>query len=997
MTDTQTAFLTRILPTLPAPDSFGNAPVYYALGLGYERPQQTPHSSIQSLIARCTALSNAGHNAYMALGSFKDPLAGRKQANAVAFKSVWADIDAGKEGSKYANATEALADLTRFIETTALYPTYIVSSGMGLHVYWAFTSNVDGNIWKQIATLFHQLCKQEGLDIDPSRATDGASVLRLPGTMHTKSGRMVQVIMDSGIMYAPADFVSNMGGKLHDVAPVVPVAPVNVPQIVTGESLGALVGMGPEPPKADAERIARNCPQILAMGHSAYPAWFTAMTVLRRCVNGLEWAHKLSALCPEKYDSAITERRFYEAHEDMPAKCATFERLEPKWCEACQYKGQLKSPVQLDRMAVAPVPAPQATTVAPIATAEAQKCGLVVPPINGHLQFPDGWKSDYIPINSRAYEVTHDGIVHVTTKVKGNELETTRNTICDSRLYFKHSEVMVKNHRPHRSFLFDAYHPSGEMETVRYIVDEDSGPQNTMNWFNNAKMFPLNPSATGNVFMGFMNAYLNSVVHRAKEIRTFDNFGWIDDFIEPDTKQRTTGFITGDGVITTNGVYEAGYYSDSTLKAAKYLFTNAGTIEDWKHVPRMYQTLDLKIGQLAMCFSFAAPLMKYSVMEARNCILNIWSGKGGLGKSSVLLAASTVWGNPGESFFAKDSTFAAIEHKLAVWNNMPAMLDELTEMTDEKMTNLAFAICSGKQREKMNRGGASMVETGDWETCTFCTANKSFKECIARRHADTDAATKRVMDYEWDGNVPESRPDVLNYIRACLDIGSRNYGKAGPEFLFQLMQQPERLDGLRRYATDWATAHGFKGDERFMAYPLAVAMQAGRWAVEMNLLEYDMDALEKWVFDVFVPHNRKHTEALAPDFKDMMVSYLSDRAASNTLVVRRDFREKDEIDPKDLTIPDKYIVRMPTRELTMRYERDNRMLFIMRSDFTAWCKERKVSALLIINELELQGIHVNYGTARLARNVSVIPDARARVMIMEADALDRLGFNTDEV
>lgn len=991
MIERQTAFLSRILPALPPQDSFGNAPVYYSLGLGNERRIQTPHSSIQSLIARCVGLSDAGLNAYMALGSFKDPLAGRKQANAVAFKSLWADIDAGKKNSKYASASEALTDLTRFVDITGLMPSYIVSSGAGLHVYWVLSKNLDGSIWKQMAELFHQLCKQEQLDVDPSRATDGASVLRMPGTMHTKSGNMVQVIVDSGLTYDPADLVRRMGGSLHEAAPV---APAPTPNVFVSDSLGAMVGMGPEPPKADAERIARNCPQILAMGHSAYPAWFTAMTVLRRCVNGLEWAHKLSALCPEKYDAATTERRFFEAHEDMPAKCATFERLEPQWCEACKYKGQLKSPVQLDRVAPAAVPTPQAPATFSVTTAPD---GMLVPPVDGHLAFPVSWASQYVPIESRAYEVTHEGIVHITTKVKGNEIETTRNVICDSRLFFKHSEVMVKNNRPRRSFLFDAYHPSGEMETVRYVVDEDSGPQNIMNWFNNAKMFPMHPGATGNLFMGFINAYLNSVIHKAKEIRTFNNFGWVEDFIEPDTKKQVTGYITGDGVITANGFYEAGYYSDAASKAATRLFTHAGTLENWKYVPQMYQTIDLKLAQLAICFSFAAPLMRYSVIEARNCIFNIWSGDGGLGKSSVLLAAASVWGNPNESFFGKDSTFAAIEHKLSVWNNMPAMLDEMTEMTDEKMTNLAFAICSGKAREKMNRGGASMVDTGDWETCTLCTANKSFKECIARRHADTDAATKRVMDYEWDGKSYNDRPDVLAYIRACLNICNDNYGVAGPEFIFQLLRQPEKLEGLRRFAGDWAAAHGFKGDERYMAFPLAVAIQAGRWAVEFGLLEYNMDALEQWVLNVFVPHNRKQTAALAPDFKDMMIAYLSDRAARNTLIVKRGHREKDEVDPKTLTVPDKYIVRMPSMELTMRYEQENRLLQIQRSDFNAWCKEQKVSAMLIVNELQKQGIVVTYGTARLARNVSVIPDGRARVMTLEADALDLLGFNTDEV
>lgn len=977
----QLEFLSRILPTLPPPTAFGAQGTYYSVGLGYERPQQTPHSSIASLIERCNALSNAGQNAYMALGSFRDPMAGRKQVNAVAFKSVWADIDAGKQGGKYADAKEALLDLSRFVEKTGLNPTYIVSSGMGLHVYWCFTKNVDAAPWKQVAGLFQQLCNQESLAIDPARATDGASVLRLPGTIHTKTGRVVKIIYQDSALYQPAQFVETIANQLVDNRLPATTPQVNVPTVITGDGFADLMGMGPQAPTAKGERVAYGCPQIMTMGFLAYPSWFAAMSVLRRCEDGLEWAHKLSALDSSRYDHSITEKRFYEAHADMPATCATFERLDGRLCAECKHRGQIKSPIQCDRLTVAP-------------SQEAS----VVPAQNGHLVFPSGgWEVKYTPINSRNFQITDSGIEHITVnKKKDGSFEEQRDLMCTSKLMFRNSEVMLKDKRPHRSFIFDAIHPSGEIETVRYIIDEDNGVQNTVNWFNNAKIYPVNPNVQGNLFMSFMNAYLNSVVHTAKEVRTFDRFGWVDDFIEPNTKKQVTGFVTGDGIITASGVYEAGYYGDATNKAATRLFHNSGTLEKWKYVPQMYTTLNQKLCQLAMCFGFAAPLMKYSIVEARNCLFNVWSSKGGVGKSCLLRMVASIWGNPMESFFGKDTTFAAMEHKLMLWNNLPAMMDELTEMSDEMMTNVAFAVCSGKQREKMQQGGKAMVDTGDWETCTFSTANKSFKECIARRHADTDAATKRVMDYEWDGQSYDDQPEIQQYILACTELAEHNYGLAGPEFLFQLMTQPEKLDGLRRYVSDWAVAHGFKGDERFMAHPLAVALQAGRWAVEFGLLDYNMDELEKWVLNVFVPHNRKQTAALAPDFKDMMVEYLNDRTSAHMLVVKDCKRGAKELDPGSVGMPDGYVIRMPSRELYARYERATRELTFLKSDFTNWCKDKKVSAMLILKELETKGIKVENCTARLSRNVSYIPAPRGRCMILRADALDALGYNDDE-
>lgn len=988
----QHTFLSHILPTLPTPDAFGNAPVYYSVGLGYSYPQQTPHSSIQSLIDRCNALSNAGLNAYMALGSFRDPTAGRKQANALEFKSIWADIDVGKQSCKYQTQQEAKEALCKFIVDTALIPTYVVSSGAGLHVYWCFEKNVAAPLWKQVASLFQQLCNQQGLDIDPARATDTASVLRLPGTVHTKTGNVVTIVHrctdntkpegKDTILYQPRSFTELVVKHLGTVQ--VAPAPVAPPPVVAGSTLSEAMGFGPTEPTADAEKIARNCPQVLAMGQQAYPSWFAAMSVLRRCTNGIEWAHKLSALCPEKYDQAVTERRFYEANPDSPCRCDTFERLNPSFCGACKYKGRVKSPVQLDRIA------------APVVKKIQNKTGDLVAASDGHLVFPEGWNSEYTYMpRGGSFEVDDTGIVAITVnKNKQGQLETQRETICHSKLYFKHSELTLDDDRPQRSYMFDAYHPSGDVETVRYIVDEDNGPQNTMNWFNNAKMYPARPNISGQVFMNFMNAYLNAVLHGAKEIRTFKQYGWIEDFMEPNSKEPTIGFLTGDGVITSKGIYEAGYGKDAS-KTRKN-FGHAGTLASWKESARLYKELDQKICQLAMCFGFASPLMKYSIVEARNCLFNVWSDKGGKGKSCMLRMVASIWGDPMEAFFGKDSTFPSTEFKLMLWNNMPAMLDELTSASDENMANLAFAICSGRQRSKMLKGGLGLADTGDWETCTFTTANKSFKECIARRHADTDAATKRVMDYEWDCKVYDDDPAMLAHINARMENIENNYGYAGPEFIYQLLTHPEKLAGLRKFIGDWAVAHGFAGDERFMAHPLAAAIQAGRWAVEFGLLDYDMDALEKWVLEVFVPHNRKQTAALAPDFKEMMVEYLNDRAASHTLMVKSAERGPKEIDPGAASMPDPYVLRQPMRELYARYERDTQQLWVMRSDFHNWCKQKRVPPSLILKDLEDKGIKVEAVTARLARNVSCWTIPRSKCYTFKADALNKLGYTDME-
>ena len=64
----------------------------------------------------------------------------RSQANAVAFKSLFMDLDAkGKSKDSYDTLEEALAAFTNFIGVVGLpKPNVIVKTGGGFHVYWTF-------------------------------------------------------------------------------------------------------------------------------------------------------------------------------------------------------------------------------------------------------------------------------------------------------------------------------------------------------------------------------------------------------------------------------------------------------------------------------------------------------------------------------------------------------------------------------------------------------------------------------------------------------------------------------------------------------------------------------------------------------------------------------------------------------------------------------------------------------------------------------------------
>lgn len=492
--------------------------------------------------------------------------------------------------------------------------------------------------------------------------------------------------------------------------------------------------------------------------------------------------------------------------------------------------------------------------------------------------------------------------------------------------------------------------------------------------------------------MQFMNAYLESVVHNAAELKSYDQFGWTAITMDG-TQETKPGFVTGSGVITEDGLTHAAF-SPMTQKLANQAFYHSGTLENWKFVPQMYKILGQYLGQLVICMSFAAPLMKYGSGEAKNCILSLYSLKSSKGKTTALRFAASIWGNPYEGqFFTQQESTAAKCRRLGVLNNLPAFLDEITNTPDEEMADLAYVLISGLEKHKLKASGAEFVKTGDWSTCVFSTSNKSYKAALTKQYGMTDARLLRVMEYECSfAEDPRCQThEVLSYIDKCKALCKENYGIAGPQFLYNLLQKPERLETLTLKMERWVREHGFGTEERFMAFPLALALQAGRWAVEFGLLDYDMDALETWVLNAFVSANRRATDSFKLDALAVITDYLNSRVQS-TLVVHSDNRPASMPDPGNPTLPDKYVIYRPTREVTVRFVKEGPHIIFSQYDFHSWCRAEHLQPKAVMELLKAKGISLVSARVNLNKNVSWLNLPRLYCYKMEGVSIRKLGY-----
>lgn len=115
----------------------------------------------------------------------------RSAANAVAFGSVWLDLDEKDFRCPGDNDQSVLdrilVELGNFTAVAGLpQPSVTIASGGGAHCYWLFTSQITRDRWEQIARGLAECVKATGFRADIRCTTDAARLLRIAGTFNRK-------------------------------------------------------------------------------------------------------------------------------------------------------------------------------------------------------------------------------------------------------------------------------------------------------------------------------------------------------------------------------------------------------------------------------------------------------------------------------------------------------------------------------------------------------------------------------------------------------------------------------------------------------------------------------------------------------------------------------------------------------------------------------------------------------------------------------------------
>lgn len=897
-----------------------------------------PYKTVDDLLDRLNwAMStDAFFNAWVCMSQQSEastnkagkPKAVRKAANATLFKAIWIDCDVKPgDANHYHTMQEAFAALTAFRQSAGLpFPSVIVNSGGGLHIYWVSDTPLTLDDWRPYAHGLKALLLNAGVKCDTGLTTDAARILRVPGTLNHKYDppRPVQ-LLHNGVPYT---FEQTIGflkhAKLEPTTSQVSVpakSPVVViePGAVFDAPDSAFGGLAPddalqagiEPREAflvDPAPLfsSKGCAFLtnaLLTGGKDYdnPQWNLSVLCTAFMENGNAIAHAISKGYAE-YDQAETQALYERKVADRADRgigypsCAAIAGSGSAVCQGCPHFKKGKSPLNI-RPTTAVITATVKGATPKSATAQ-------------QLLLPDG------------YDVDAEGrICFIEEKTnKGGDVVEIWKPLFHNKIIGAYAEKDPDVLHMHISL------DKGNWEWVALRLSEVSGAGYEKNLTALKLLYTKHKQEIEAFVMSFM-----AKLKAASVLQKSLSFGWYR------PQGPIEGFAFGGELIHTDGTRTPATLTDPTLRPR---YTPTGNAQDW-HQAASYifrqQRADL---DCIIASAFAAPLMEFTGVTAA---VLASMGEPGSGKSYAMKLAAAVWGKHDETIERKTSTEKGLLLRLGQTGNLPAYWDEIS---DTKVQNRFLGVQS--QIDGGSEGSRATVNIkqqvrGTWCTLAVINGNMSWRDFIIAKQPTHGAGLRRTLEY-W---VPEKVPNPQGQVNPseadkALALVMHSFGNVGMEYIeyivTHLAQVQQIIDNHtqaleRRLSPD-------KKENMWVALCATVLAGAELAACLPTPVDLKVNRLFDFLVNVFLDNRRFMASAnLNPvdTAEDFLAQYLKDRFNETiwTMGLTNSMGRAAKVEWRRIQ-PNANV----SHGVSVRWDRVSMTLRFSRTNFFDWCSQK---------------------------------------------------------
>jgi len=441
-----------------------------------------------------------------------------------------------------------------------------------------------------------------------------------------------------------------------------------------------------------------------------------------------------------------------------PYLCERFNEFNPGVCEECPNYGKIKSPIVLGK------------------------------------EFAEALEGELIP--HRELKVVNEAITETSALPKGYRrgqggsifkrfLVTDEKTGETSEV---NAEVYMHNLYATKR-IYDPVH-DGECVVMRVHLPQDgmreftipltavTSPDKLRDALSRQGIVPT----SWKLIMPYVTDWIAELQARLPASNARNQFGWTEDH---------KSFLIGNREYTADSVLD----NPPSAATAQYFpaFQQRGTLEGWKDMIKFYDRPGMELYQYVIGCAFGSPLMDF-VTNVPAAMLHIHSKDTGLGKTTAMWAANSVWGNYKILTVSANDTVNFLFNRADVYKNITLCIDEVTNNDPESLSSLAYQIPEGQQKGRMGNGtNVERARGNPWSFIAVSTGNTSVIDRVSNFKEGPLAELQRVLEarvtkYDFK-DIETSTWEFNNAL-------SENYGHAGPVYVQYLMQHPEECQKI---------------------------------------------------------------------------------------------------------------------------------------------------------------------------------------------------------
>jgi len=905
-----------------------------------EKPEQRFFTTVDEAVRKANNFDEMGINAFFALARFETNKT-RAAFNVKQIRSFFLDIDCGV-GKPYATQEDGLKALRIFCKALTLPKPLIVNSGRGLHVYWTLTEPVSREIWKPVAERFKELCSEHGMHIDTAVPADAARVLRVLGTHNFKDNPAKEVVL---VGNAPPPitfgaFKSLVGESVvkkdytpRTVDPLTAAISGNFVSRFKTIMLKTVAGDGCEQLKNIVENQAT----------MSEPQWRAGLSIAAYCADGDKAIHRISLKHPE-YSPEATEIKVQTIKG--PYLCARFDEYNPGVCPSCKHWEKIKSPITLGREIV-DISDEQRIV---ISTADTLPSG-----VTHRYEIPKKFPEPYgCAAGGGIYErIVNDDGDEKQVVIYHNPIYVVKS-VRDPELGWS---VVMRLHLPKdgvREFTIPLSSVSSKDEFRKYlsmhgvaVMKIDSLMIYTLKWINMLQM--------------------ETEVEEARR-----QFGWTDETFK--------SFVVG-GLEIFADRFEASAPAGNTAGLFPS-FTPRGTLDGWKQTVNFYNRKGFEQHQFILGTAFGSPLVALTPINA--LIVHVWSKDSGHGKTTAMIAGASVWGDPGTLILQRGDTANSKMNRAEIYKNLPLYMDELTNTEPKELSDMAYQLPNGVQRNRLGpKGNVERFRGAPWKLITSTTGNTDMIERIGLYKAMPEAESQRILSIRSVKINFVTKEETDDFSAALL----ANHGHAGPIYMRYVI---ENLDAIKTLLSATQRkldmAAGLTAENRFWSVGAAATLTGLIIAKKVGLIDFEIAPIANWIVNA-MKKSRAASAMLAGDVEGIITDYL---AANYNNILR--IKSTDDARAQEATGLEKILNPDATPRLAMvgRYEYDVFKLYLLPKPLKEWCGKQQINYSGLIDGLMEGRTKAYRGKQRLGKGTHVNLPAVAVIV------LDCSGFLDDE-